>query len=101
MEWGLAHISSRELSEWMAFDAVEPIGERRNDYRLARLLVFLSTIVQVFVKLKNKRNAPKLSDFMLDFWAEKSDAKPAQTMREKLAMIEMWNAALGGQDLRK
>lgn len=41
----LAGMSSAMLSEWMAFAAVEPFGEERNDYRLAYAL---AVIVNLF-----------------------------------------------------
>lgn len=41
----LAGMSSRQFSEWMAYAAVEPFGEEREDYRLAYAL---SVIVNLF-----------------------------------------------------
>lgn len=41
----LAHISSRQLAEWVAYAAVEPFGEERADYRIAYAL---SVIVNMF-----------------------------------------------------
>ncbi len=48
------------LAEWMAYDAIDPMGETRADIRNANLCL---VIASVFSK---KRNL-KLSDFMLDF----------------------------------
>jgi hypothetical protein len=41
----LAGMSSRQFSEWMAYAAVEPFGEERDDYRLAH---GLAVIVNLF-----------------------------------------------------
>lgn len=83
VEEGLANISSRELSEWMAFDAVSPIGENRLDLLFAYLMA-------VTVNLhKSKDDQPaKVEDFLLDFWAgEDGDAEP-QSLDEQRRIIE-------------
>lgn len=40
----LGRISSRELSEWIAFDQLEPIGEPRDDYRAGLICSVLATV---------------------------------------------------------
>lgn len=54
----LERISSKELTEWQAFDALEPIGEMRADYRTGLLCSVLGSIHC----RKAKRFKP--SDFM-------------------------------------
>lgn len=41
----LAGLSSAQMTEWMAYAAVEPFGEERDDYRMAYAL---SVIVNLF-----------------------------------------------------
>jgi hypothetical protein len=55
----LASISSRQLSEWVAYAAVEPFGEERADYRLAYAL---AVIVNLF---RGKDDPPvKVADLL-------------------------------------
>lgn len=61
VEWGLNHMGSQELTEWMAFFELEGFGDDRMDLRLARLM-------QLFASAHNdeKRNPNgyKVSDFL-------------------------------------
>jgi hypothetical protein len=60
----LARISSAELTEWMAFDAIEPFGEARADLRAG--IVAAVTANHSFAPPRQPR---KPSDYML--FAEK------------------------------
>jgi len=40
----LDRVDSRELTEWMAFDAIEPIGSWRDDYNSGMLCSLLANI---------------------------------------------------------
>lgn len=52
-------MSSTQVAEWMAYAAVEPFGEERDDYRLAYAL---SVIVNMF---RGKDSTPvKLTDLL-------------------------------------
>lgn len=47
MEGGLSQISSRELSEWWAYEMAEgPLGAARQDYWQSRLLTLVANIVR-------------------------------------------------------
>lgn len=47
MEDGLSRISSRELSEWWAYEMAEgPLGAARQDYWQSRLLTLVANIVR-------------------------------------------------------
>lgn len=37
-------ISAREFAEWVAYDAIDPIGRERDDWRAAALLTMLANI---------------------------------------------------------
>lgn len=55
-------ISSRELSEWMAYDRIEPFGETRADLRIATIV---RAVISPWVKKGHK--PPTLKECMLDF----------------------------------
>jgi len=65
----LAEISSKELTEWMAFYSVEPFGEERSDIRAA---IIACTCAQIWSKKKLKVN-----DFMPKF-GPKPEQSPDQ-----------------------
>lgn len=48
-----ARMSSRELSEWMAYDRIEPFGEQRADLRQAM------TTAAVYNSIEAQRKHPK------------------------------------------
>jgi len=79
-----------ELSEWMAYDAIEPIGPERGDLQAA---VVAATIANIHRK-KGKKPF-KLSDFTLKF-----DGPTEQTPEQMLRLVEVINEALGGKDKR-
>jgi hypothetical protein len=58
----LEEISSAELSEWMAYEVLEPWGETRADYRAG---VISSTYINCKLKKGAKKHKP--ADFMPRF----------------------------------
>lgn len=56
---GLAHISSRELSEWQAYETVcGPVGPQRTDHHFARLMWLISNM------MRREEDRIPLADFM-------------------------------------
>lgn len=53
-------MDSAEFTDWMAFDAIEPIGERRADLRMAQLCQLIANINR-----DPKQGAYALDDFLL------------------------------------
>ena len=96
MEWGLAHITSYEISEWMAEYSIEPFGEIRGDLQAG---IVASTVANVNRDPDKRREPFSPHDFMPK-WEEAEAEKPKQTWQEQLAFAEALNAAFGGQDLR-
>jgi len=105
-------MSSREFAEWMAFARVEPIGQAREDYRLAYLMAFLANVATAHSrKNKGKTQVFKTQDFLSDFWEaeiaaaeaefEQSAEPQRQAWEEQLYYVEMWNAVLRGKDIRQ
>jgi hypothetical protein len=81
-------MSSAELSEWMAFYAVEPFG---GDTGYIGHAITASTIANAN---RGKGKAFKPADFMPQF-----DKQP-QGIGEQMMIAEMFTAGLGGKDLR-
>ena len=65
----LGRISSRELSEWMAFYRLEPFGDQRADLRQA-----ITTAMLANVNRKRSAKAAEPKDFM-PFASDKTRAK--------------------------
>ncbi len=86
----------------MAFDRVEPIGERAWDVRWAALMSLLINLAQMFIP-KAQRKPVSPEEFLPKYWQQEPEPVEQAPMSSErmLAMAEMWNAALGGKDLRK
>jgi len=56
-------VDSREFTEWLVFNSIEPIGELREDIRTASLA---HVVASMFAK-----NVPPVKDFLIDFWSSK------------------------------
>lgn len=85
----LGRISSRELTEWIAFAQVEPFG---TEVTLLGHAITASTVANANRGKGSK--AYKASDFMPEF------KKKAQTVDEMLQFAEMVTISMGGQDKR-
>lgn len=95
MAWGLRHISSRELSEWQAYESLEPSG---NEY-IARLLEQLIVMYANAHRDSKKKTTPYTLEEMFPHRAgeEVNSAPSPSTLLEKMMAI---NTALGGADTR-
>ena len=85
---------SSVLTEWLAFDSMDPFGRDRLDLGFA---IVSSTIANVNRKKGSRRFSPE--DFMPKF--EKRTPRRRQGWREQLSMVEVLNTAFGGKDLRE
>lgn len=86
----LNRISSRELSEWIAYASLEPFGPEVESFGHA---MTAATIANVN-KGKNQK-AFRVNDFMPK--VEVQDQTPEQMIQ----IAEMFTAGLGGTDLRE
>lgn len=83
----LNRISSREISEWIAFYNIEPFGEMRADLRAALIATVMANA------WRGANQSPfKITDFMLTF-----DNKPEQTMDEMKQILKSFTIAAGGK----
>ena len=87
----LNRISSREITEWMAFGQLEPFGAEAGYVGHA---ITSKTIADV--NRTKGQKAYKVSDFM-----PKRGKKEPQTAEEMIQFAEMYTIALGGKDLRE
>lgn len=85
----LRRMSSRELTEWMAYSQVEPFGQEADWLGSA---IVASTVANVNREKGQKAYEP--GDFMPVF------EKKEQTVDEMVQLAAMLTVGLGGQDLR-
>ena len=90
----LQRCDSRELSEWQAFDAVDPIGHQRTDYSVAMLMCMYAN--------GNRQRGSKahtVQEFM-PFLPEKTEEEKAEeSMAEFQHFADMFNARLAQQKI--
>lgn len=79
-------MDSHELSEWVAFDAVEPIGGLRGDINAALICTLLANINR-----KRGSKALKVEDFLL-FRPDDPEDKLQQQGDAFIAWAKAWNA---------
>ncbi len=75
----LGEMDSRELTEWMAFDVVEPIGGRRSDYQAA---IVASTVANAN---RGKGRPLKPDDFIPEYGALERQADVGAWVEQRLA----------------
>ena len=81
----LARVSSRELTEWMAYERLTgPLGGERADHHAA---LVAQTVANVNRGKRARRH--KLSDFLIKWHQQK------QTAQDMLAIFRMWAARRG------
>jgi len=83
----LDSLTSAQLSEWEAYDKLDPIGTWRDDYRLAVLDSLLVNIVsRLYAKKGHTPKEVSPTEFMPNWSGEKKIAKP-QTMEEMKSIL--------------
>lgn len=83
----LAQMSSRELTEWMAFASVEPLKEAREDLRLASLMAITANASR---DMERHPDPFYPSDFIIDFWKQ---IEPVQDSGYNRSVAEAYAAA--------
>ena len=69
----LDQLTSSQLSEWMVYDTIDPIGKWRDDMRAS----FISSVVTNAVREAIHGSKAKLTD-ITDFWIEWDEEKRKQ-----------------------
>jgi len=83
-----------QLSEWEAYDRLDPIGTWRDDFRGAKLESLIINIVNTLYAEKNKKPIVTTAlDFMPDFagdgrYERKEETKKATTSEEILSLFK-------------
>jgi len=81
----LDQLSSPQLSEWEAYDRLEPIGEWRADFRTATLISAVVNLAKsIWGKEGGKMTSP--TDFMPK-WDEEPKAEPVKQSVEEMKQI--------------
>jgi hypothetical protein len=102
----LGRVTWRQLSEWMAFEELEPFGEERDDFRAAQIVQALWNIARDQTKCPN---GYPLTDFVLKIgdspWRSVGAASTAQTVESQELLIDAWvfghNEALKAKEARR
>lgn len=90
----LRRMSSRELTEWMAFFSLEPWGTEVEDWRAG---LIASTVANSYRDPKRRRKPYEPSDFMPRYEAPKIQE---QSWEEQARILEMWSRVLQARDGR-
>lgn len=83
-------LTSRQISEWEAYDKIDPIGSWRDDFRLAKIESLITNIVQQLYAKKGTK--PKLTtplDYMPDWTGDREVAEPKKQSVEEMKEILM------------
>lgn len=81
-------LTSRQISEWEAYDRIDPIGSWREDFRFAKLESLITNIVQQLYAEKGKK--PTLTtplDFMVDWAGDKVQESKQQSVEDMKAVL--------------
>lgn len=101
----LSELTSRQLTEWMAYSRLEPFGPNEAEWRMGHLMSLLANLFRP----KTNRNGYEAGDFMRDFAKEvrmdQAEAKHGnytpQTQEELVRKFSTAMAAFGGSRKRK
>jgi hypothetical protein len=79
----LDQLTSVQLSEWEAYDVIDPIGTWREDFRFAYLMSMIQNIVNaLYSKKGSATEASKPNDFMIDWTGDKKQNKNKMSMEQ-------------------
>lgn len=89
----LRELTSWQITEWLAYYQIEPWGEERGDLRAG---IVASVTANANRDPKHRKRPYTPQDFM-PTW----DPPEPASVDNMIRMVEMMNAALGGEDRRK
>ena len=83
----MSQITSAQLSEWEAYDRLDPIGEMRGDIRNAQLRSLITNIVRQLYPEKGVEPVMTTpAELMIDWGGEKQEP-PEQTVEEQKQIL--------------
>lgn len=81
-------MTSEQVSEWMAYDSIDPVGKQRDDYGWAMICSVIYNLVLDIYSVKGshpKRTTP--IDFMPDWGNTREKAQKIQTVDEQKSIL--------------
>ena len=84
----LDQLTSKQISEWEAYDRIDPIGSWREDFRLAKIESLITNIVQqLYAKKGSKPGLTTPLDFMIDWMGEGKVNEPKKQSVEEMKSV--------------
>ena len=85
-------LTSRQISEWEAYDRIDPIGAWRDDFRIAKLESLITNIVQqLYAKKEVTPIMTTPMDFMVDWTGEGKEREVGkQTVEQQKQILMSW-----------
>lgn len=83
----------RQLQEWMAYDLISPIGDRRGDWQAAAIC---AAVANVMMAVNRGRKRFNVSDFLLEFGKvvkRAKDVEEGKSWQEMKFIAQMCAAA--------
>ena len=80
-------LNSRQLSEWEAYDRIDPVGSWREDFRVANLMALVQNIASSLYGKKNEIKWAAPSDFMPDWGGDKEHPTTKKQTVEEMKQI--------------
>jgi hypothetical protein len=93
-------LTSKQVSEWLAYDRLDPIGEYRNDSRFA---IVCSTITNIARSIwgKNGSKMTLISDFMPQYEQKQINRKPKQSVEQMKDILKTIAGVYGKKRSKK
>ncbi len=93
-------MSAPQFRRWMAFYALEPLGEKRGDWQAASIV---SAIWNTSLLRAGSRKRFRVSDFLLEFQNVVKEVKKeaGQTWQQMRDIAKMWVAVGNAEEKRK
>lgn len=79
-------MDSAEFAEWLAYDRLEPIGDRRGDFQAA---LIARTIAEVNRDEKARQSPFTIDDFVLRFDVEPDRGPDEETLYQKFQYLAL------------
>lgn len=94
----LDQLTSEQLSEWKAYESLEPFGDRRRDYQTAQICLLISNFAKSFASGGNK-TPDSLEDFVFQnlidrFYDNEYDEDGEAPMVQKQQSVDDMKAIL-------
>ena len=87
----MEQLTSRQISEWEAYDTLDPIGSWRDEFRTARIESLLLNIVNhLFAKDGTTPQLLEAIDFIPDWTGEREPKTKKQSVEEMKQALMSW-----------